>query len=254
MLNESSVIGIILLIVFSAACLYLYSHITYLTKKINYMESVVVDMRMAIDTLMTEDLTAAAAAVEGRAAPVSSVAEVTAAAPSANADADSQFYSNVLEEAHEAAPPVVSAAAQAADSGIQGIEAALESFKDDFGVDTADHGNLGGSDLNTALPATTIPLEEDAAAVLESIGTETIVEQVEPVATKVRPNYNAMTRSELTALAEQQGLRVKKSMSRSEIVSLLRRSEPKEIQSQATGVATENAAGADDEFIPLASD
>lgn len=252
MLNESSVIGIILLIVFSAACLYLYSHITYLTKKINYMESVVVDMRMAIDTLMTEDLTAAAAAVEGRAAPVASVAEVSAASSALpTADADSQFYSNVLEEAHEAAP---AAAAQAADSGIQGIDAALESFKDDFGIDTADHGNLGGSDLNTALPLTATPLEEDAAAVLESIGTESIAEQVEQVATKVRPNYNAMTRSELTALAEQQGLRIKKSMSRSEIVSLLRRSEPKEIQSQATGVATENAAGGDDEFIPLASE
>jgi hypothetical protein len=259
MLNESAIIGLVLLIAMSAACLYLYSHISYLTKKVAFLESVTVDMRMAIDTLMTEELSGAGsvAAVEGRAAPV-----VGGAALPAAASDDTPFYNSVLEQAHEEAVDatstplnaVTAAASLGAQPGAESIEAALESFTDEFNVDTTLQAGLGGSILtrDEGAPAS---LEEDGAALLESIGLPAAA------AAPLKPNYDAMTRAELTSLAETRGLRVKKSMPRGEIVSLLRRSEPKDIQPQATGVVAATAdvdAGlvetVGDDAIPLASE
>lgn len=261
MLNESAIIGLVLLIAMSAACLYLYSHISYLTKKVGFLESVSVDMRMAIDTLMTEELSGAGsvAAVEGRAAPVvgGSAAAAEASLPAAD---DTHFYSNVLEQAHEEAvdaslnaPASLNASAQ---PGAESIDAALESFTDEFNVDTTLQAGLGGSILtrDEVAPAS---LEEDGAALLESIGAPVPAAAAAPL----KPNYDAMTRAELTSLAETRGLRVKKSMPRGEIVSLLRRSEPKDIQPQATGVVAATAdvdAGlaetVGDDAIPLAAE
>jgi hypothetical protein len=263
MLNESAIIGLVLLIAMSAACLYLYSHISYLTKKVGFLESVSVDMRMAIDTLMTEELSGAGsvAAVEGRAAPVvGGSAAAAAAEASLPAADDTHFYSNVLEQAHEEAvdaslnaPASLNASAQ---PGAESIDAALESFTDEFNVDTTLQAGLGGSILtrDEVAPAS---LEEDGAALLESIGAPVAAAAAAPL----KPNYDAMTRAELTSLAETRGLRVKKSMPRGEIVSLLRRSEPKDIQPQATGVVAATAdvdAGlaetVGDDAIPLAAE
>ena len=257
MLNESAIIGLVLLIAMSAACLYLYSHISYLTKKVAFLESVTVDMRMAIDTLMTEELSGAsatlsAAAVEGKAAPVmgGGGAEAPVAALSAAAAADdTRFYSSVLEQAHEEVVPAAPAV-----PGAESIDAALESFTDEFNVDTTLQAGLGGSILTPEPPAS---LEEDGAALLESIGSESAA----AAPAVVKPNYDAMTRAELTSLAESRGLRVKKSMPRGEIVGLLRRSEPKDIQPQATGVASATTVvdaglveAVSDDAIPLAAE
>lgn len=260
MLNESAIIGLVLLIAMSAACLYLYSHISYLTKKVAFLESVTVDMRMAIDTLMTEELSGAGsvAAVEGRAAPVvgGSAAPLSAPVEPAAASDDTPFYNSVLEQAHEeAVAPVAAAASLGAQPGAESIEAALESFTDEFNVDTTLQAGLGGSIL-THESGAAASLEEDGAALLESIGAPAAA-----AAAPLKPNYDAMTRAELTSLAETRGLRVKKSMPRGEIVSLLRRSEPKDIQPQATGVVAATAdvdAGlvetVGDDAIPLASE
>jgi hypothetical protein len=218
-------------------------------------------MRMAIDTLMTEELSGAGsvAAVEGRAAPVVGGAAASFSAPlepAATSD-DTPFYNSVLEQAHEeAVAPVAAATSLGAQPGAESIEAALESFTDEFNVDTTLQAGLGGSMLtrDEGAPAS---LEEDGAALLESIGAPAAAAAAAPL----KPNYDAMTRAELTSLAETRGLRVKKSMPRGEIVSLLRRSEPKDIQPQATGVVAATAdvdAGVvetvGDDAIPLASE
>lgn len=207
MLNESVIIGVVLLVVFGAVSLYLYSQLTYLGKKVGMMESLVVDMRMAVDSLMSEDMMhpapipisgpAAAAATGG-----GEVLDEASAAP------EEAFYSNVLEQAHDIAEvspgagPGVGAEAQ---PGVS-LEEAIA------GLETSDVEVLAAAAAEPP-PAAAEPAAVAAAA----------------------PNYDAMTRAELTKVAEQRGLHVKKSMSRGEILSLLRRSQPTQIASQTTG-------------------
>ena len=207
MLNESVVIGIVLLIAFSAVSLYLYSRLAYLEKKVGMMESLVVDMRMAIDALMSEDMmnpasvpisgpaAAAAAAAAASAEPVPGGLEAEAV----DSSADEAFYSNVLERAADAAaePP----------SGEAGIEEVMAGF--DKPIDE-------GAPLDQAA---------EAAPELTAVASSSTM----------RPNYDTMTKAELAAAAEERGLRVRKNMSRNEILSLLRRAEPQEIGTQSTG-------------------
>jgi hypothetical protein len=91
-------------------------------------------------------------------------------------------------------------------------------------------------------------VHDDAAEEKALEGTEETVaaaEAEEPAAaaaaTKVGPNYDGMTRTELVALAEQRGLRVPKRLSRGEVISLLRGSESSRNDDTTTG--TDNASG-----------
>ena len=56
MFSESLIIGLIVLLLCGAACFYMYVRITFLEKKFVVMESILVDVRVAMDSLMMEQL------------------------------------------------------------------------------------------------------------------------------------------------------------------------------------------------------
>lgn len=210
MINETILTSILLVILIGAVGIYLYSYIAYLEKKVGMIESLTVDMRMALDTLMTENQVQpgmAAVPISGGAIPMPP--QPLPQLPTEQAPEES-FYSSVLSQAHESVP----AAEPAQGPGVS-LEAALATFE------------AAGAGEASSHPAEEAPLAPAPAPAAP--------------APAVGPNYDGMTRAELTSLAEQRGLRVKKSMSRSEIISLLRRLTPVEIQPQATG--TENVSG-----------
>jgi len=76
-----------------------------------------------------------------------------------------------------------------------------------------------------------------------------------PAATAGGPNYDSMTRPELNKLCEQRGLRIRKNMSRVEVLAILRRSDAPENQSAgaenvsgSTGAVFQTGASLDGDF------
>jgi hypothetical protein len=181
MFSESLFIGRIVLLLCGAACFYMYVRITFLEKKFVVMESILVDVRVAMDSLMMEHMTQPAAPIA-----VTPGVAMPPVPPETDAIPEETFYSSVLEQAHEATEG-------------QTADAVLESF--------------------------------EAANDLESSVAQTPVKQ----------NMDSMTRAELVAIAESKGIRVKRSMNRGEVLSLLRRMDPAENDGLATGA--ENVSG-----------
>ena len=180
MLSEALIIGFVVLLVCGAMSFYMYVRLTFLEKKVMVMESILVDIRVALDTIMMEHTPH----------PPTPIAHTPSAQLSAPAPLDplesetipeENFYSTVLEQAHE-------------------------------------NQDVSGGSPHVKFPEETV---------------------VAP--TVVEPNYDAMTRKELAALAEKKGLRVKRDMNRSDVLNLLRRSNPLENDQILTG--TENVSG-----------
>jgi hypothetical protein len=216
MLNDTMILGIVLTIVISAVSIYLYSYVSYLEKKFGMIETMVVDLRMAMDAIMTDGFNSDRAPVpiapSGPSAMPPSGVPPSGPAPAPSAeDTDETFYSSVLAQAHESSPTEETPA-----EGIS-VEEALKGLSEESPAPV--EGQAG-------LPA---PLAGGAAAAAE------------PATAGVGPNYDAMTRAELAAEAERRGLRVKRSMNRNEVLSLLRRATPTQVQSEPTGA--ENASG-----------
>lgn len=185
MFSESLIVGLIVLLLCGTAFFYIYVRTTFLEKKFLVMESILVDLRVAMDSLMMEH-------VSHPPAPIATTPGVKFASP-VEAPSDSEavpeetFYSSVLEQAHEK---------EDTQEG-QSADAVLESF-----------------DAQPPAPVAEQP---------------------------PKANLDSMTRVELAALAESKGIRVKRSMNRGEVLSLLRRVDPTQNQSLATGA--ENVSG-----------
>jgi len=168
----------------------MYIRIMFLEKKVVVMESILVDVRVALDSIMMEHANAHPAA------PITHTPGVPVSAPApldpseSEAIPEENFYSSVLEQAHENA-----------DDDETNIDKALQSFDD-----------VSGS----AAP-------------------------VSVAATEVGPNFDAMTRAELMAVAQQRGLHVKRSANRAEVLSVLRRPNPTQNEIVPTGA--ENVSG-----------
>jgi len=174
---ESLMIGLIVLLICGAAFFYLYMRISFYERKGSMMESVIVDLKVAIDSLMMSG--------QGGGAPVP-IAPAPAPVPldsEAETIPDESFYSSVLEQAHEETTPEV---------GIT-LDKALESF------DTVEAQNI----------------EE--------------------------PDLEMMTKNDLLVEAEKRGVKAKKSMSRMELLGLLRRSAS--VQNNTVTAGTENGSG-----------
>jgi hypothetical protein len=189
MFSESLIVGLIVLLLCGAACFYMYVRMTFLEKKFLVIESILVDVRVAMDSLMMEHMTQPPAPIAttpgvGMPPPVPQNSSEMEAIP------EESFYSSILEQAHDAAE-VVQEEGQTAD-------AVLESF-------------------------------------------ESSTEQKEAVPAVTKQNLESMTRSELAALAESKGIRVKRSMGKGEVISLLRRVDPEQNQGLSTGA--ENVSG-----------
>ena len=179
MFSESLLMGLMVLLLCSAALFYMYVRMTFLEKKFLVMESILVDLRVAMDSLMMEHMHPAA--------PIATTPGVLSPVPvpsDSEAVPEETFYSSVLEQAHE-------------NDASQGVSAdsVLESFE-------------------TAVP-------EAPAAPAKSL--------------------DSMTRQELATLAESKGIRVKRSMNRGEVLSLLRSMDS--TQNEGLQAGAENVSG-----------
>jgi hypothetical protein len=179
--------GLIVFLVCGAACFYLYMRISFIERKGNMMESVIVDLKVAIDALMTSGQGGGGSPVPISPAPQQPV-EISAPEPLGSAEAENipeeSFYSSVLEQAHDETTPEASSESKSFDE------------------------------------------------VVASMGA------VEP---EVEPELDGMTKNDLLALAEKRGLRAKKSSSRDQLLTLLRRSSP--LQNSGLTAGAENVSG-----------
>jgi hypothetical protein len=184
---DSLIIGLIVLFICAAACFYLYMRISFIERKGGMMESVIVDLKMAIDSLMNSGMGGGHAPI-----PISPQPNVqlSAATPLDATESEpipeESFYSSVLEQAHEAAVPAE------APAGIS-LEKAMEGL------------------------------------------TENVAE----------PELDSMTKTDLLAEAEKRGLRAKKSSSREQLLTLLRRAAPLQNSDNTPGADGNGAASLD---------
>jgi hypothetical protein len=201
MLSESLIVGLVILLLCGAVSFYVYVRLMFLEKKVNVMESILVDVRVALDTIMMEHSIHPGV-------PISHTpgAHLSAPAPLDPSETEvipeEKFYSSVLEQAH-----------------------------DNGGDDK--HDNLQG--VEKGINA------EDALKSFDDVGSAAVSSPVATSLAPVGPNLESMTRQELTALAEKNGLRVKRNMNRAEVLTLLRRSNP--AQNDLTSTGTENVSG-----------
>ena len=163
--------GLIVILMCGAACFYLYMRIAFIERKGTMFEAVLVDIKVAIDSIMTDN--------NPSPVPISPP-------PVASNDPipEESFYSSVLDQAHE--------------------EATESNVSEEVAVEKG-----------------TVHFEDEAP--------------------EADPELDTMTKNDLLALAEKRGLRAKKSSSRNEIITLLRRSNP--LQNDSTKAGAENVSG-----------
>jgi hypothetical protein len=208
---ESLIVGAAVVLLCGAVCFYLYIRISYMEKKVSMIESILVDVKMALDSILTEGMDAvgggAPIPIAARGGSSSGSFEASGAAHEepvvADDVLDEKFYSSVLESAHEEQGEAQEA--PVADGSLSADEV-LDNIK--------------------------LAEKEDAAAAAESIPFE--IKATHPMVAAdatpaTGPNYDAMTKAELISLAEERGLRARKNMNRNEILSLLRTTEIRDI-------------------------
>ena len=198
---ESILIGVVTLIICSAACFYVYIRQSHFEKKLMMVESILVDVKMAMDTIMTEGIMPAPAPISGPSQPLGGG---MGAPLDAEQIPEENFYSSVLAAAHEeaAAGPTGSTGGHEANS----VDNILEEMNRVASADAAAADEMPALVADAVVPA--------PAAVAASAGSASAEQR--------GPNIDSMTKQELVALAEQRGLRAKKTMNRTELLNLLR--------------------------------
>lgn len=212
--TELTLLCIVTLIFTGFVMYYAYMNLSYLEKKADMMESILVDVRMSMDSLLAEDHQHPAPVPISTALPTA--ATFTPPQPLEPSEAEQipeeSFYSSVLAQAHEGG----AAEAEVPAEGTLSAEEALDSFNDVAPISA----DAGGTDIQAS-------------------------------SASVGPNYDAMTRQELIAAAEKRGLRAKKSSSRTELLTLLRRGDTLQNATSTTG--TENVSGPTGSLFPNAA-
>ena len=193
---DALLVGLVVLLICGAAIFYLYMRISFYERKGSMMETVIVDLRMAIDSLMHS-----VHSVPTPISPPPPQMDLNAeATPLESTESESipedKFYSSVLDLAHEDATVEESgiAAETLAEAGLVKEE--------------------GDSDLDS------------------------------------------LNKADLLALAEKRGLRAKKSSSRNDLLTLLRRSLPVPNSEMTAGVenGSGSAAALDGSVVDLGQD
>ena len=181
-MQENLVIAVFLVVLFGAVAFYLYSRLTYSEKRVSLMESMLMDIKMAIES---------------------------------------------SEHSHDHALPLVPPLPPTA------------LFTTPAPLETDDAENLPEEAYYNSVLATTdeaeAPIEEQ-----EQQQEQAQAEPVEPKTVKVVPNYDSMKKDELQKLAEQRGLRVRKTSGKGEIITLLRKNDSNNTAPTSSG--TENVS------------
>ena len=164
MFSESLIVGLIVLLLCGAACFYMYVRMTFLEKKFVVMESILVDVRVAMDSLMMEHM-------GHPPAPIARTPGIPMPPPVPPTDAipEEKFYSSVLEQAHEAA----------SEQEGESADAVLESF--------------GSAAAAAAPPAAEVPAKEN----LDSMTRAELATLAESKGIRVK---RSMNRGEVLAL------------------------------------------------------
>ena len=192
---DALIVGLVVLVVCGAAFFYLYMRISFYERKGSMMESVIVDLKMAIDSLMSTGFRGGASipvSPTPEEAPVQLSGPVPLEMSESEPIPEESFYSSVLEQAHEE-------------------------------VDTS----------------------EDGAAVT-----------VGPEVPDANTEFETMTKNDLLAEAEKRGLRARKNMNRSDLLTLLRRSVPLPNTGMTAGAenVSGSAAALDGSVVDLGQD
>ncbi len=218
-LNEILTVGLVLVLLFGSICLYLYTRIQQNEQKLNLVENILLDLKIANEIKGYPDLPVPA--IGSSAGNGASQAPVASGSPASYKPMD--------------APDVEMAT---------GVE---ETASDSFAANSdssADSGLANGSHANQleALEEETLPFEamtEDAAA-----AAATSPEVVTVSTTKVSPNYTALTFSELKALAKQRGVAGTNGMRRQQLIEALNTSDR---------VGTVNSANGQQSFLEISA-
>lgn len=187
-LNETLTLGLVLVLLFGSICLYLYTRIQQNEQKLNLVENILLDLKIANEIKSYPDLPAAAAA------------------PMAGGDSSPAAYkpmdSSDVEAAHES--PVE-------------LEAVAE---DSIDIDSG----IGSGAAIQPLPFEDSSSSSSPASEVEMVSTAAPEAAAVP-ATKVTPNYTALTMSELKALAKQRGVSGANGMRRQQLIEVLNTSD-----------------------------
>ena len=189
-LNETLTLGLVLVLLFGSICLYLYTRIQQNEQKLNLVENILLDLKIANEIKSYPDLPAAAAA------------------PMAGGDSSPAAYKPMDSSDVEAA--------HSTDSAVE-LEAVAE---DSIGIDSG----IGSSAAIQPLPFEDSSSSSSPASEVEMVSTAAPEAAAVP-ATKVTPNYTALTMSELKALAKQRGVSGANGMRRQQLIEVLNTSD-----------------------------
>jgi hypothetical protein len=121
MFGDSLIVGLIVLLLCGAALFYMYVRMTFLEKKFLVMESILIDLRVAMDSLMMEH-------AAHPPAPIATTPGINLPpVPENDAIPEETFYSSVLEQAHE---KDVAQEGQTADAVLESFEQAAAATQD----------------------------------------------------------------------------------------------------------------------------
>jgi hypothetical protein len=191
---DALIVGLVVLVVCGAAFFYLYMRISFYERKGSMMESVIVDLKMAIDSLMSSGFRGGASipvSPTPEEAPVQLSGPVPLESSESEPIPEESFYSSVLEQAHEE-----------------------------------------------------VDISEDAT---ETVG---------PEIPEANTEFETMTKNDLLAEAEKRGLRARKNMNRTDLLTLLRRSVPLTNTGMTAGAenVSGSAAALDGSVVDLGQD
>ena len=192
---DALIVGLVVLVVCGAAFFYLYMRISFYERKGSMMESVIVDLKMAIDSLMSTGFRGGAS-IPVSPTPEDAPVQLSGPIPLESSESEpipeESFYSSVLEQAHEEAET-----------------------------------------------------SEDGAAVT-----------VGPEVPDANTEFETMTKNDLLAEAEKRGLRARKNMNRTDLLTLLRRSVPLPNTGMTAGAenVSGSAAALDGSVVDLGQD
>ena len=191
---DALIVGLVVLVVCGAAFFYLYMRISFYERKGSMMESVIVDLKMAIDSLMSSGFRGGASipvSPTPEEAPVQLSGPVPLEMSESEPIPEESFYSSVLEQAHEE-----------------------------------------------------VDISEDAT---ETVG---------PEIPEAKTDIDTMPKNDLLAEAEKRGLRARKNMNRTDLLTLLRRSVPLTNTGMTAGAenVSGSAAALDGSVVDLGQD
>lgn len=193
---DALIVGLVVLVVCGAAFFYLYMRISFYERKGSMMESVIVDLKMAIDSLMSTGFRGGAS-IPVSPAPEEAPVQLSGPVPLEMSESEpipeESFYSSVLEQAHDE------------------VETSEETATETVGPDIP-------ADANT--------------------------------------DFETMTKNDLLAEADKRGLRARKNMNRTDLLTLLRRSVPLPNTGMTAGAenVSGSAAALDGSVVDLGQD